>query len=249
MNDRVKQIIERFTETAAWKKFRRNDCLYKFYKKIAGNKVEHFVLSDRVSDVQNNGLKAISEITDVLSGNDVDFFVDNGTLLGVVRENKLIRWDYDIDLGIIINEKFSWLDLENAMKRIGYEKDHQFRLFDEITEQTYKRGGMYVDFFNHINDDSTTSFYCFYRDDKVEYSSSNEMSVLELKTVKITGTKQIDLEDGVKVYIPLEAEQYLAGLYGESWRIPNPNWVSGSGPACIHREDCFGYYEKNNSVQ
>lgn len=243
MNKNIVQLIEKFTETSLWKKFRRNETLFNAYKKVLGGKVNRYVLSDRIDDVQNNGMNIIMEITHCLENCNVDFFVDNGTLLGIVRNNKLISWDYDVDFGIFITESFSWDDLETQMNKIGFTKDHQFRYKSIVTEQTYKRGEMYIDFFGHINDETTTSFYCFYKKEGMLYSMDNELSVMELKTVKITGTVKKELDNDDYVYIPIESEEYLAGIYGETWRIPNPNWISGSGPACIKLDGEYGYLE------
>lgn len=243
MNRYVIKIIEKFTESFLWKKFRKNRRLFNIYKNVMGNKVERYILADRINDIQNNGMEIIIEITKCLEKSNVNFFVDNGTLLGIVREKNIISWDYDIDFGIFITQIFTWDDLEQQMKKIGFVKHHQFKYESMITEQTYKRGEMYVDFFNHLNTENNTSFYCFYKDENSNYLKKNQLSVMELRTEKITGTEKYILDGSLYVYIPNNAESYLAGIYGESWRVPNPNWVSGSGPACIKVKDKYGYLE------
>ena len=130
------------------------------------------------------------------------------------------------------------------MKKIGFVKDHQFRLESEVTEQTYRRDKVYVDFFGHLNSEDATSFYSFYKNDNMIYSTDSELSVIELKTSKITGTTKKELDNGDYVYVPIETEKYLEELYGMTWRIPDPNWISGSGPSCIKLEGKYGYLEK-----
>ncbi len=39
-----------------------------------------------------------------LSQQDIDFWIDYGTLLGQVRDNKIIPWDRDIDISIKYND-------------------------------------------------------------------------------------------------------------------------------------------------
>ena len=73
--------------------------------------------------------------------------------------------------------------------------------------------------------------------------SENKMSVNEIRTRKISDTKILLLQDA-KVYILENSEGYLEDLYGKSWRVPNPNWVNGSGPCCHKLNDIYGYYEK-----
>jgi lipopolysaccharide cholinephosphotransferase len=72
--------------------------------------------------------KMLREVTEILEKNGVQYFLDFGTLLGIVRENRLLPWDDDIDLGIPEKhaEKLSRLKLKFILK--GYRlriKRHQ----------------------------------------------------------------------------------------------------------------------------
>jgi lipopolysaccharide cholinephosphotransferase len=42
----------------------------------------------------------LAKIKSILDENKVSFFLDHGTLLGAVRDNRFIPWDNDIDLGV-----------------------------------------------------------------------------------------------------------------------------------------------------
>jgi phosphorylcholine metabolism protein LicD len=44
-------------------------------------------------------VKNLREVKDVFDKNNIIFWLDQGTLLGAVRDGKLIEWDTDIDLG------------------------------------------------------------------------------------------------------------------------------------------------------
>ena len=39
-------------------------------------------------------------IINVLEKNKIDYIIDSGTLLGIIREGKLMKWDKDIDITI-----------------------------------------------------------------------------------------------------------------------------------------------------
>jgi len=54
-----------------------------------------------MSDKEQRWLASLTKVTAVLRKNNIDYFLDMGTLLGAAREKKFIPWDNDIDLGII----------------------------------------------------------------------------------------------------------------------------------------------------
>ena len=43
-------------------------------------------------------------LIDALDEINLDYFVDSGTLLGMYRDNNLIKWDWDIELSVTENE-------------------------------------------------------------------------------------------------------------------------------------------------
>jgi phosphorylcholine metabolism protein LicD len=48
--------------------------------------------------------KMLKDVCQILDENDIPYIVDNGTLLGIIRENRLIPWDNDVD--IAVNQKY-----------------------------------------------------------------------------------------------------------------------------------------------
>jgi len=45
-------------------------------------------------------IKALRQVKEILDAHGIEFWLDNGTLLGAVRNGKFIPWDHDIDLGL-----------------------------------------------------------------------------------------------------------------------------------------------------
>ena len=70
--------------------------------------------------------------------------------------------------------------------------------------------------------------YSFDKLEDVQYSSDSEYSVYLVTLPRVDKTKYIEV-DGVKVSVPDNAEEILASIYNEDWRVPNPNWKSNSG--------------------
>lgn len=216
--------------------------IYEPYRKIKSS----YDRKRRTKTLQENGLKIVLDVDKLLEHTNACYFIDNGTLLGFIRDGKLIQWDLDIDFGIYITPEFTWKDLEKTLNKIGFRLHHQFRLKNEITEQTYRRGGASIDFFNHINDDDSTMFYCYYLKEGYDYKTESQRHTRLFKTCKISGMKVLQLPEG-NVHVPIESESYLEGLYGASWRIPNPEWKDDLSPACICLgDDELGIYEDFN---
>ncbi|MTB64714.1 hypothetical protein GGG87_06875 [Streptococcus sp. zg-86] len=230
-----------FTDTRYWKKFQKNKILFPIYKKYIGKHITNFSLRNRRKEVRDTGINTMQEIENLLSKKGVEFFLGNGSLLGIIRDGGMIQGDYDLDYGIYITDEFTWEDLENSLSEVGFTKYKEFYFENTLlTEHTYRRNNTYIDFFRHFDNEDGTMFYSYYRILGKEYSSDSEQSVRTFNTVKVTGAKVIQIGDN-QFHVPNEYEEYLAGLYTPSWRVPNPNWVAGSGPACHVLENKRGF--------
>ena len=49
-------------------------------------------------------LEMLKDITDLLDENCIEYWLEGGTLLGIIRENRLLPWDNDMDISI--DEKY-----------------------------------------------------------------------------------------------------------------------------------------------
>jgi phosphorylcholine metabolism protein LicD len=65
----------------------------------------------------------LSDTNDVLNDHCVDYWLDCGTLLGATRDNQLISWDKDLDLGCWKKEDDYEVkcDLKNSFEALGYD--------------------------------------------------------------------------------------------------------------------------------
>lgn len=55
--------------------------------------------------VLNRAKKALFQLVEILNNNNIGYFITSGTLLGVVREQNLIKWDDDIDMSCFIEDE------------------------------------------------------------------------------------------------------------------------------------------------
>ena len=62
----------------------------------------------------------LREIKNVLDKNNINYWLDFGTLLGAVRNGKIIEWDSDIDLGTWYGNVNQIISLFSGLKNKGF---------------------------------------------------------------------------------------------------------------------------------
>ncbi len=62
----------------------------------------------------------MDELAELLEKNGVDYWVDSGTLLGLIREGGFIKWDKDIDISVWAQDLRALNRLRPQFKKLGY---------------------------------------------------------------------------------------------------------------------------------
>lgn len=189
-----------------------------------------YILKHRKMALRETGMEALSQICQTFEKKNIKVFANFGTLLGLVRDGKFINNDSDIDMGIYLDDTITWSDVQTEMAGLGYELYRQFVSSGIVTEQTYRKGYLYIDFFAHHDEDNYTKAYCYYKLKGNTYLSENDFSAIELRMEPIQKIKKVQI-DQYHFFIPDNAEKYLASIYTEMWRHPDPEWASEKSPA------------------
>jgi len=101
----------------------------------------------------------LNKISDILDENRIDYWIDFGTLLGIIRDSEIIKWDKDIDIGV--------RDQNNSVKVKSVLESNGFKLIRDIRlksngiglEQTYVYNDVSVDiFYYHEEEDYIISY-------------------------------------------------------------------------------------------
>ena len=203
--------------------------LLSVYRASFGKLKTKYLFNYQKKMLQKNGLKLINEISQSLTKYGATYFLDFGTLLGVVRDKQLISHDRDIDFGVYFDDSFTPAVLHKAMQEIGLKRVHTFTFRGDVKEVTYSSGVTNIDFFKHEETETETMSYTFHRLLDEPYETDDQYSVLRRHRVHISGTKTIKLS-GYSLRIPENEEEYLESVYTASWRVPNPKWTYRSNP-------------------
>lgn len=181
----------------------------------------------RKKALKKEGLALIKKLEEALCDSGYLYFATCGTLLGIVRDNEFINGDNDVDYSIYTPDDFDWTTFEKKLNKFGFLKIRQFKVKGVIREQTYMRGKLTVDFFTIFERDGEFYSNGFFKMNDFIYSSPDEYSIREVRFIPVFHTQKVTFK-GIQVTIPESIEEVLVCCYGDSWRIPDPDWDDNS---------------------
>lgn len=181
----------------------------------------------------------------VLEKAGIPYFLEGGTLLGIVRDNDLLPWDHDIDLSV---------DSKNARK-IRRLKWHFYRMGHKLsvrkspsTYGPFKKGDIILikikpvwrhlkKEFSNIKASEARFLVC---DIFVKYSAETHTYwQAEEKTMRVKKEhyQSFDVKTfrGIDLRLPANHEKYLTEKYG-NWHIPKKDWQAGKDEQTIWEE-------------
>ena len=76
----------------------------------------------RTNEELDNHLMELSTLRNILNELNIQWFLVDGTLLGAVRSNDFIPWDWDIGISVFADDLRSQLNhLSDVLKKHGYQ--------------------------------------------------------------------------------------------------------------------------------
>ena len=156
------------------------------------------MFSDEELNIRNTGLSLIHEGMNELN---IEFFLMMGVLLGAIREQDFIKWDWDVELGFMTDSLFNRVDeIENKFKGKGFKV--------VLVDPSYE--GFKINLFYADNKYTLWGLY---------YSGDH----LQRKSYKFPRKYFLELDDidfrGITYKVPNNAEKLLEHIYGD-WRTP-----------------------------
>lgn len=142
----------------------------------------------------------------ILNNNNIRYYLDAGTLLGIIRNNYFIEGDDDIDIGIFADEiKFWQMDnLKNDLIKAGF---------------FIRRNQKNVLILNHPSNCQIELWLNQYDKTNKYYYHSGWKGIFIFPDIYLNNLISIKFLDQ-NFYIPNQPEAYLENLYGKEWNIP-----------------------------
>lgn len=175
------------------------------------------------------GLEALHEAVVATEECGGKLFLAFGSLLGAFRERGFIPFDYDLDLGLLAEERRD--DSVTIMRRHGFSllRQYYIKATGRICLDKYDYKGVHVDvhYFYHNDQGSLYCDLCLPHESK-PWREANETDGFPtiIRTVPDSGFSKQDFL-GVQVYEPDCTEEWLRTLYGEHFMTPDPKWTMG----------------------
>jgi len=175
-----------------------------------------------VAKNKTSALKMLHKVTQLLSTNGIDYWLEGGTLLGVMREGRLLPWDDDLDISITEKNGEKLRELLLRIWMMGYQVKLRRYLFDrypfkkgeirlvKIFNRQYGifRGLVMLDIF--VKKKVGNDYY---------WSVGNKkLTIKKVPAEFYENLDEVEFDDGL-FQIPKDYSGYLKCRYGD-WKTP-----------------------------
>jgi SAM-dependent methyltransferase len=177
----------------------------------------------------DEALDEACRLVDWMRGRGQELFVTGGTLLGPVRDGRVMPGDDDVDLAYLSRHQnpsdiaLEGFELERALHAQGYETvRHSAGHLQLLFPGADGTDRFYLDIFTYfvVNGWFHGTFHARERTGKVK--------IFPLRSITINGRE---------LRAPAEPEQMLAAIYGPGWHTPDPAFRFTTPPPARRRYD------------
>lgn len=184
--------------------------------------------------------KVLYDVVNFFENEGINYHLEGGTLLGLVRDKELLPWDHDVDLSISVDDakrfaKKRWklylkgyrITSRKIRRNIGAFKKGQYRIFKvkqflpSIIKWAFpvvKRFMVVADIFVKASDQQYTYWQAMDKIMRVDNKYYSNHEIIEY--------------NGLKLKAPFEYKNYLTDKFGD-WKTPVKNWKCGEDEKTI----------------
>ncbi len=171
----------------------------------------------------------------------ITYWLEYGTLLGAVRNNKIIPHDYDVDLGLLQSQ---WsIGIRNELKKLGFQFIREIAVDGIVYEESYKFNGITIDFFycsiidNIVNTPVFRPFKNMTWDESLKQKGGFELYLFKNP---YNGVQEILFENEYW-NVPKNSNLHLISYYGNNYMIPEKNWKGENAAVAMDRVGRVSY--------
>ncbi len=207
--------------------FRSNALTCSLYKKLYI--IKHFKETQQKKHfIQSNGADTIIFIQKILEAGNFSFFFDMGTLLGIVREGKLLKHDMDIDVAVYNTNDATIESIKTVFIENGCIHKHRYVTTNiGITEDSFIYKNIKFDVCYYQQEDDCDICFLAYNPSS---NGADQLCTVKLSCEHIEKLDKIIFND-YPINVPSNFEKYLSQRYGVNWKIPDKNYVYWKGPS------------------
>ena len=185
----------------------------------------------------DNLSKLMVEAAAFFHKHDLHCWLDWGSLLGVVRDGKLLAWDRDVDFGFHAHA-------ENAILEAFANDGRPHRADNGDIGFVLETGLFYVPnwgqdyagnrasipriYFSETNR-LYADMYPYYQTKKGFGMGRIGPSTYDIEGKHILSLRVVNWKGHI-IYVPSETEEYLVKRYGEDWMVPDPDFYQKYPP-------------------
>lgn len=195
--------------------------------------------SERHELFVKEGMNALKCFCECMNKTNITYWLEFGTLLGVYRDNAFVPNELDLDIGAPLEYAH---EVYKMLTENGFNLVREFHIVGERgLEQTYEYNG------------TTLDMMYFYKEDDYIYCTGAEF---DFKSVtgkpifaKATSHKFVPFEtvsysfNGINVFIPANTEAHLIEIFGEGFRVYDPNFKGDLNKTYydLNEKKCIGF--------
>lgn len=194
---------------------------------MAGNK-------KLVGKMSKKAIKMLKKVTHILEKNNVKYVLEAGTLLGIIRENRLLPWDNDLDLTITAGQCEKLLNIRYKFWLAGYRT--RIRRYKQDTGP-FKKGQprilkIQTTKLGFIKEYSLMDIFIKYEiNGEYKWTVSSKNPILKMAPKHYYDERRKWEFADKEFYIPKDYVSYLEYHYGD-WETPVKEWKFRTDDSC-----------------
>lgn len=171
-------------------------------------------------------LKMLQTIASLMDGRGIRYSLDAGTLLGIMRENRLLPWDTDLDLAITVQDWPALKGLRRAIHKAGYltRIRKTTRQVGPIPANSPRLLRVYTRRYRFFKDEQLMDIFIKYPvGDEFYWTVDSRNPIIQsCSAVHLNQLSRHHFE-GYDYWIPSDFEGYLTHHYGD-WITVRKDW-------------------------